>query len=99
MEMTDYLRSVAALVLVLGMILGVLWLLRRFGVPGMVPPRNTVRRLALVETIALDSRRRLVLVRRDGREHLLLLGSTGDLLVEGNIETAQDDLGGVENKP
>jgi flagellar protein FliO/FliZ len=99
MEMTDYLRSVAALVLVLGMILGVLWLLRRFGVPGMVPPRNAARRLALVETIALDSRRRLVLVRRDGREHLLLLGTTGDLLVEGNIETAQDDLGGVENKP
>ena len=99
MEMTDYLRSVAALVLVLGMILGVLWLLRRFGVPGMVPPRNAVRRLTLVETIALDSRRRLVLVRRDGREHLLLLGATGDLLVEGNIETVQDDLGGVESKP
>lgn len=99
MEMTDYLRSIAALVLVLGMILGVLWLLRRFGVPGMVPARNTVRRLALVETIALDSRRRLVLVRRDGREHLLLLGATGDLLVEGNIETVRDDPGGVESKP
>ncbi|KAF0224956.1 MAG: flagellar protein [Rhodospirillaceae bacterium] len=99
MEMTDYLRSVAALVLVLGMILGVLWLLRRFGVPGMVPARTSVRRLALVETIALDSRRRLVLVRRDGREHLLLLGAAGDLLVEGNIETVPGDPGGQESKP
>lgn len=99
MEMTDYLRSVAALVLVLGMILGVLWLLRRFGVPGMVPARNAARRLTVVETIALDSRRRLVLVRRDGREHLLLLGSAGDLLVEGNIEAAGANPGGVESKP
>lgn len=88
MDMANYIRTVAALVLVLGMIVGVLWLLRRFGVPGMVPRLPANRRLAVIETIAVDSRRRLVLVRRDNREHLLLLGTTGDVLVETNIDIA-----------
>lgn len=82
MDMADYLRSVMALVLVLGMILALLWLLRRFGVPGMVPARSVTRRLAVVESLSLDGRRRLVLVRHDEREHLLLLGPSGDKVVE-----------------
>lgn len=86
MEMSDYLRTVSALVLVLGLILGLLWLLRRIGVPGMVLARQASRRLSVVESLALDSRRRLVLVRRDGREHLLLLGAAADLVVEASID-------------
>jgi len=86
MEMSDYLRTVTALVLVLGLILGLLWLLRRIGVPGMVPTRQANRRLSVVESLALDARHRLVLVRRDGREHLLLLGHAADLVVEAGIE-------------
>ncbi|MBR9973171.1 flagellar biosynthetic protein FliO [Magnetospirillum sulfuroxidans] len=88
MDMANYIRTVAALVLVLGMIVGVLWLLRRFGVPGMVPRQPGNRRLGVIETIAVDSRRRLVLVRRDGREHLLLLGAAGDVVIEANIDAA-----------
>jgi flagellar protein FliO/FliZ len=42
-------------------------------------------RLGLVETIALDSRRRLVLIRRDQTEHLLLIGSGRDLVIETGI--------------
>ena len=58
---------------------------QRFGlVPGMgrfglAPGR--VRRLSMVETLALDPRRRLVLVRADGRDHLLLIGGESDLVV------------------
>lgn len=39
------------------------------------------RRLALRETLALDPRRRLLLVACDGREALLLTGGTTDLVV------------------
>jgi flagellar protein FliO/FliZ len=39
------------------------------------------RRLALLETLALDPRRRLVLVSCDGREALLLTGGPTDLAV------------------
>lgn len=93
MDIAVYIRSMAALVLVLGLILGLLWLLRRFGFAGMVaraPERR--RRLVVVESVALDSRRRLLLVRRDGREHLLLVGGGGDLVVEsGIVEPREED--------
>ena len=39
------------------------------------------RRMRLVETLALDMRRRLVIVEADGKEHLLLLGQTNDMLI------------------
>lgn len=95
MDTTTYLRFVAALVLVLGMILGLLWLLRRFGLGGMVARAAGRRRLALVESLALDGKRRLLLVRRDGREHLLLLGGATDLVVERDIPVPQ---GGAETE-
>ena len=43
------------------------------------------RRLAIVETLTLDARRRLVIVRRDDAEHLLLLGINQDIVVEANL--------------
>jgi flagellar protein FliO/FliZ len=39
------------------------------------------RRLQLQETLALDSRRRLLLLRRDGREMLLMTGGTEDRVI------------------
>lgn len=89
-----YLRFVASLVLVLGLILGLLWVVRRFGLGGMVVRPAGRRRLALVESMALDGKRRLVLVRRDGCEHLLLLGGAGDVVVERGIVPPDGDAGG-----
>lgn len=85
MEITAYLRVIASLVLVLGLMLGVLWALRRFNIGGMVARPMARRRLAVVETLALDARRRLVLVRRDGVEHLLMIGGAHELVVESGI--------------
>jgi hypothetical protein len=42
-------------------------------------------RLGIVEYCEIDQTRRLVLVRRDEVEHLVLIGGAQDLLVEGNI--------------
>lgn len=88
MEATVYLRAVASLVLVLGLLLGVLWVLRRFGFGGMVARPGTQRRLSVVEVMSVDNRRRLILVRRDGAEHLLLVGGPQDLVVESGIQAA-----------
>ncbi|GAB6054231.1 hypothetical protein JCM17960_30510 [Magnetospira thiophila] len=89
MTIEDYIQFGAALVFVLGLV-GLLALIgRRFGMGNRMPNRGAVRRkrLSLVEVMPVDARRRLVLVRRDDREHLILLGhGTGaDLLVERNI--------------
>jgi flagellar protein FliO/FliZ len=83
--MTDIVRLVAALVFVLALIGLCAWLLRRFG-PSMRLGRHG--RLGLVESIAIDSRRRLLLVRRDKTEHLLLIGGARDLVIETGITTA-----------
>ena len=87
------LRFSLALAAVLALILAAGWLLRRLIEKGIVPgsllPAATGRaqRLAVVEVKQLDVRRRLVLIRRDGVEHLLLLGATGDLVIESGIES------------
>lgn len=84
MDIDGYLKFVLALAFVLGLIGLLALLLRRYG-PGsvMVPRRKGQgRRLRIVEVAAIDARRRLVLVKRDDREHLILLGANSELLIE-----------------
>lgn len=42
-------------------------------------------RLKVIQQIHLDSRRRLILIRRDNVEHLLLVGGQQDIVVERGI--------------
>jgi flagellar protein FliO/FliZ len=48
--------------------------------------RGRVPRLAVVDEMPVDRRRRLVLVRRDNVEHLLLIGGPGDVVIETSIQ-------------
>ena len=84
----DYLQFILALAFVLGLIGVSSVLLRKFGPGGMVTSRlrpGQKRRLDVVESLALDPRRRVVIVRRDDVEHLLLLGPQGETVVEQGI--------------
>jgi flagellar protein FliO/FliZ len=76
MDAVLLLRAAGALATVLGLLVGGLWLYRRYGDRiGMPTPRlRPQARLAVVERLMLEPRRSLVLVRRDSREYLLLLG-------------------------
>lgn len=75
-----------ALAFVIGLILLVAYLVRRFGpFSGALPSRHAAKRLGLVASQVIDNKRRLVLVRRDGVEHLLLVGGPNDLVVEHGI--------------
>ena len=86
MEFESYLRFVLALAFVLSLIVLAAWAARRFGLGGALPAtRGRNKRLGVVETLAVDARRRLVLVRRDGVEHLILLGPQTDLVVESGV--------------
>ena len=93
MELSTYFRFVAALVFVLG-IIGVLALIARRFVPGArnINRRGVKRRLSIVEVVPVDTKRRLVLLKRDDTEHLVMLGPTGDTVVERNIGTHFSDL-------
>ena len=83
MSLDNYLKFVAALGLVLVLILALAWAARRSGLGGVAAkPRSRSRRLGVVEVLTLDPKRRLVIVKRDGVEHLLLLGAASETVVE-----------------
>ncbi|HVI87217.1 MAG TPA: flagellar biosynthetic protein FliO [Dongiaceae bacterium] len=82
MDGENYLRFILALVLVLGLLVLATVLLRR---TGLAPKLGRARRLALLEALPLGPRHRLILVRRDNVEHLLLIGPQGDVVVETGI--------------
>lgn len=89
MEFDIYFRFLTGLVFVLALIGLLTWLVRRFGpARRMLRPRGGQRRLAIIEIAPIDAKRRLVLVRRDGTEHLIMLGTTSDLLIEAGIAAA-----------
>ena len=93
MEMETYLRFALALSFVLALIVAASWLMRRLGYGAMMPARTgKPRRLAVVEVAQIDVRRRLVLIRRDGVEHLVLLGINNDLILETGINPPPDAL-------
>jgi flagellar protein FliO/FliZ len=83
-------RFVVAFVIVLGLIALTFWLIRRFGGAriGAAAARGRAPRLAVVDAAPVDGRRRLVLVRRDNVEHLLMIGGPTDIVVEENIVRA-----------
>jgi flagellar protein FliO/FliZ len=86
MDMAAYLKFVIALLFVLGLIAAFAWVVRRFGPRGMIAHHGKRgRRLSVVEMAPVDARRRLVLIRRDGVEHLLLLGAAQDLVIETGL--------------
>jgi len=85
MDLQSYFRFVAALIAVLALIGAVAWAARRFGITARPSTSARGRRLQVLEVAAVDARRRLVLVRRDDVEHLILLGQQADLLVERGI--------------
>src|SRR3954463_4516342 len=66
------------------------WLVRRFATNrlGANTNRGRMPRLAVIDAAAVDGRRRLVLVRRDNVEHLLMIGGPSDIVVEPNIVRA-----------
>jgi flagellar protein FliO/FliZ len=57
------------------------------------------QRLAVSEFYDIDQSRRLLLVRRDGVEHLLLVGPNQDLLIEGSIGAAEAKLSLGDDAP
>jgi hypothetical protein len=79
-----------AFVAVLALIGLAAWLVRRFAGNrlGANPNRGRMPRLAVIDAAAVDGRRRLVLVRRDNVEHLLMIGGPTDIVVEPNIVRA-----------
>jgi flagellar protein FliO/FliZ len=89
-EMPFVVKFFLAFLLVLGLIGVGAWGLRRFtsGRLGSGGTRGRQPRLGVIDYASVDARRRLILIRRDNVEHLLMIGGPTDVVVEANIVRA-----------
>lgn len=99
MDSDTYLRFLLALVFVLGLIGLFAWAARRFSQSGRLWQMRPgqAQRLRLVESLPLDPRRRVVLLRMDDTEHLVLLGASTELVLDrGQPGSVAHDAGGTD---
>src|SRR5258708_26559711 len=85
-ELPTPVNFVIAFVFVLLLIGAAAWLVRRFGSTRIdAAARGRQPRLAVIDSAAVDGRRKLVIIRRDNVEHLLMIGGPSALGVETKI--------------
>ena len=89
MDIVSGFRFVLALVVVIGLIAALAWMLRKYG-GGRVTLGGGKGRLTVVEAAHVDAKRRLVLVKRDDVEHLILLAPNNETVIETGIAGTAD---------
>ncbi len=88
MEVSDLFRAAIALIAVIGLLAGAALLARRFAF--LQGPGAFGRgRLAVLQSIALDARRRAIILHCDRREHLIVIGPAGETVIETNLPPAE----------
>lgn len=76
-------------------LVGVFWLIRNRAASTFIRGgKNRLPRLAVLDATAVDTRRRLVLIRRDDVEHLVMIGGPTDVVIESRI-VHPDQAGGA----
>ncbi len=100
MNWGEYTQAIMALLFVLALI-GLLTLVARkfgFGLPSpMVGHKN--KRVTVLEITNLDVKRKLVLVKRDNTEHLILLGINNEQIVESYASENMSALSITKDQP
>jgi len=94
MDFSQYFRFLFALIFVIGLIGVIAVMVRRmgFGSPTSIIKRHGERRLDIVEVMPLEGRRKLMIIRRDNREHLLMISPASELLIESFDKPATTDI-------
>ena len=82
MDSVQIVRFCVALIFVLSLMWLLSLLMKRLGYGKFMPMKNEDRRLEMIEYLPLDTKNRLVLVRHDDVEHLLLVNAEGSTVVE-----------------
>lgn len=80
MDFNTYVTFAIALLAVIALIYLVAWVMGRIGVVHRMAGRpGKERRLRVKESLALDAKRRAVILDCDGNEHLVVLGANSEL--------------------
>jgi flagellar protein FliO/FliZ len=95
-DTVDFSRFIFAFLFVMGLIGIMAYFLKRFGGVHklnhkMFGMQDDSGRIKISEIRYLDPKRRLVLIRRDDVEHLLLLADNRELVIESDIKVTMMD--------
>ncbi|MDX1949912.1 MAG: flagellar biosynthetic protein FliO [Rickettsiales bacterium] len=85
MTISQILNSSLALIFVLCLIGIVSVLLRKYLLKENYLGKNSDKRLSVSESLMLDQKRKLVLVKRDEKEHLILVSTDDNIIIEKDI--------------
>lgn len=92
-ELPQFLRLIIALGVVFALMGGLAFALKKLGLatPQSIKSSNK-RRLSVVESLPLDARRRLMIVKCDSKEHLVILGTNNDIIIDADIPPVDDSV-------
>jgi flagellar protein FliO/FliZ len=90
MDVFFYIKFLLGFVFVISLMLFCGWLVKKAGVGGTLLQKRD-KRLKIVEVLPIDHKHRLVMIRRDNREHLLLIGPESEAVIESGIVASDDD--------
>ncbi len=79
------LNAVFALGIVLLLILFGLWVMKFFLTASVNVSRGRNRRLTVVESVQIDARHKVTIIRRDNVEHVIMTGGAQDVVLESGI--------------
>ena len=88
MDTVDPLRFVFAFIFILALIGAMAVVLKRFSRFQQMAGQTAEGRIRVMETRYLDPKRRLVLIRKDEMEYLLLLADGRELVIESRLHNA-----------
>lgn len=91
MEYVSLARVAVSFLGVIALILLCAWIAKRLDVQKRLANMRKDARLALVESVHIDGRHKLVIVRREAKHHLLLLGQQAPLHIESYDAPAAEE--------
>lgn len=91
MDSNEILRFISALVLVVSLMGGLWFVLKKIGVNGGFGlQQGTKRRLKIVEILPLDIKHKAVILRCDDKDHLVILGPNGETVIEKSLKVREE---------
>jgi flagellar protein FliO/FliZ len=99
-DMPQLTKLFLALLIVVGMMGGLAFFLKKIGLSGVISIKpGDKRRLSIVETLPLDARRRLAILKCDSREYLVILSASGETVLDDKLSSAPCEAVDTSQKP
>ncbi|WP_224702859.1 flagellar biosynthetic protein FliO [Devosia aquimaris] len=95
----SWITALFALGIVLVLIVLGVWLLKLLFNASAKVSRGRNRRLAIVDSMSIDPKRQLLIIRRDDVEHLILTGGPQDVVIETGIAIAEQPAAQPTRRP